>query len=120
MAKFTSVLSAKYDKKGASVRATLKDEDGKESEIEFDGITFAELMALASIDHLVFRHHLAGRALPLIAATGLQTGSVSYGDPKEYGMGLSLFVPQFGVLHFFLPGPVETALREKLKSGQAS
>ena len=120
MARFVSVAGVNYDAKSNTLKARLTTADGAESDFEIDGLAFAELMGQANIKNAVYHHHRAGRELPLMPVVGVQTGSASHGDPKQYGMGLSLIVPQMGILHFFLPGEVEMALREKLKTGPTS
>ena len=120
MAKFVSVDSVSYDAPTNTLRASLKDIDGKETGFEMDGLAFAELMGQANLKNAVARHLQVGRPLPLIPVTGVQTGMASHGEPKQYSMVLSIMAHQMGLLHFFLPPEVEIALREKLKGAQPS
>lgn len=120
MAKFVSVAHAKYEGSVNTLKAQLTDANGKEIDFEIDGLAFAELMGLANITNAVFHHHQAGRELPLMTVTGIQTGVASHGDPKQFGMVLSLLVPQTGILHFLLPAEVEMALRAKLQTPRVS
>jgi hypothetical protein len=120
MARLVSFEGGGYDGNTHTVKGRFTDENGQQTILEIEGLAFAQFVGVASIEHLVFRRQQVGQELPLIAATGIQTGAGSLGDPKEYGMILSLLVPRLGILNFFLPDEVEKALREKLRPGPIS
>jgi hypothetical protein len=118
MPKITKAVSAQYDGKTNTVTATGETADGETIGIEIDGIAWAQLIGQATIEHLVFKQIQLGQSAPWLTAIGVQTGHVSNSKTGEHSFGLSLLVPNGGVMHFLLPPSVEKALREKLTPPQ--
>ena len=115
MARYVAVSDVQYDIGSNTLRAKLKAQDGSQSDFEIEGTAFAELMGLANITNAVIHHFHARREMPLIPVTGIHTGPASHGEPRQYGMSLTLLIQQMGALHFFMPADLEGALRERLQ-----
>ena len=115
MARYVAVSGVQYDIGSNTLRAKLKAQDGSQSDFEIEGPAFAELMGLANITNTVIHHFHARREMPLIPVIGIHTGPASHGEPRQYGMSLTLLIQQMGALHFFLPPDLESALLERLK-----
>src|SRR5258706_13681351 len=118
MPKLVAVLDTNYDASTNAVSDSFQDADGNKGDLQIDGLAFFSMLALASIGNIrnaAFRHLQVGSNMHLLGVDAIQTGTASFGVPKQYGMSLSLSIPQMGILDFFLPLEIEMGLREKLQ-----
>ena len=113
MAKFVNSVDAKYD--GQTLTATVETADGQQVILEFDGLAWAHLVGKATIENQVFQQTQLGKPASWLWVTGIQTGHVANPATGEHSFGLTLLVPNSGIMNFLLPPKVETALRDKLK-----
>lgn len=114
----TGVLDAGYDAATNKVSAQCETPNGVAS-LEIDGVSFAALMGLANLDNAIAERVRLNQAMPWLRVTAINAGEVT-SKSGDVGYGLSLMIPEIGLLNFFLTAEGELFLREKLQTPRQS